>query len=283
MYNPEEILLKKQTPLEKELSAAEEKVYQDYVLGHRKEELKMNDFSDIYPEIEIKRDENKVAEIKERFRYCKTERSEILEAILARQIEQADWFGENCFVVRTSEYDDLVNHTDLVAEFKEGDEFIRLALDVTTSQSKDVLADKIESIKKEIDQGRLTNLKYYSSEETELQTKGELKMIPRVIIGTDQEGVEELSNLVEKTINREKGSNLKLANSQAQIEFLTEVKEQLEYFVDYTKGKRADFSLINKQRQVLEIINRVLKNKKSSISSANRARKNDTYQFLSSL
>ncbi len=283
MYNPEELLLKKQAAPEEELCPNEEKVYHDYVLSYKKESVKIDNFSDIYPEIKIKRDVKRVAEIKEKFWSGKTERSEILEAILARQIEQANWFGENCSVVRTSEYDDLVNHTDLVAEFEEEGIFIRLALDVTTSQDKDTLADKIRSIEKEIDQGKLTSLEYYLSEETEPPTKGRLEMVPRVIIGTDREGVKELSDLVKKTIDQEKGSNLELANSQVQIELLTEVKEQLEYFIDYAKEKKAAPFLINQQKKVLKIIERALENKKSSIGPTNRARQNDTYQFLSSL
>jgi len=283
MYNPEEMLLKKQAAPEEELCPSEEEVYQDYVLSWKREGIKMDDFSDIYSEIKIKRDKNRVAEIKEEFRSSKTERSEILEAILAGQIEQANWFGENCSTVRASEYDDLVNHTDLVAEFEEGGKSVRLALDVTTSQDKDTLADKIDSIKKEINRGRLTSLEYYLSEETEPPTKGRLEMVPRVIIGTDREGVKELSDLVKKIIRREKGSNLELANSQAQIEFLAEVKEQLEYFIDYAQGKKAASSLINQQKMVLKIIERVLENKKSSISPTNQARQNKTYQFLSSL
>jgi hypothetical protein len=224
-----------------------------------------------------------LAEIKEKFQLCKTERSEILEVILAKQIEQANWFGENCFIVQTSEYDDVLNHTDLVAEFKEKDETIRLAIDVTTSQSKDTLADKIKFVEKEIDQGSLTTLKYYLFEEIEPYTKGKVEMIPRVIIGTDKEGVKELSDLVENTIKKEEGSNVELANFYAQIEFLEEIKGQLEYFIDYAKEKGNPRPVISQQEKVLKVINRVLENKKHSMSLPRRARTNGTYRFLTSL
>lgn len=286
MYNPEEAFFRKHVPEEEELCPGEERVYQKYISEHKKQEPKMDDFSDVYSEIEIKKDKKYLASIKEGFQFYKTERSEILEIVLARQIDQTEWFGENCFVVQSSEYDDVINHTDLVAEFREKDEIIRLAIDVTTSEDKAVLDKKIGYIEKDIDNNKLTTLKYYLFEETEPYTKGKAEMIPRVIIGTNKEGVKELSGLVEKTIKKEEGSNKELADFYAQIEFLEEIKEQLEYFIDYAKAKKEcapEHPLINQQEKVLNIINRILENKKRSTSLPSRARTNGIYRFLTNL
>lgn len=286
MYNPEEAFLRKHIPREEELCPDEERVYQEYVSEYKKQKPEMDDFSDVYSEIEIKKDKNYLAQIKEGFQFCKTERSEILEIVLAKQIEQADWLGKNCFIVQSSEYDDVINHTDLIAEFREKDEIIRLAIDVTTSENKAALDKKIGFIEKDIDNGKLTTLKYYLFEETEPHIKGRAEMIPRVIIGTNKEGVKELSGLVEKTIKKEEGSNKELANFYAQIEFLEEIKGQLEYFIDYAKAKKGcapEHPLINRQEKVLNIINRILENKKRSMSLPSRARTNGVYKFLTNL
>jgi hypothetical protein len=224
ILNPEKAFFEKYTLKEEELYPKEQLVYDKYVLEHKRQEPKMEDFSDIYPEEEIKKDKEHLNKIKERHQFYKTQRSEILEALLTNQIQQALWFGENYFVVQASEYDDVLNHTDLIAEFREKDEIIRLAIDVTTSENKNILEKKIKRIEKGIDQGKLTTLNILF-EEIEPPSKGKIEMIPRVIIGTNKEGIKELSKLVEKTIKREKGSHKELANFYTQIEFLEEIKE----------------------------------------------------------
>ena len=288
--NPEEIYLKEHTLPEEELSSAEEKVSEKYFPEHQSEELEMDDFSDIYSREKIEDDKKELAEIKKKHQYEKTERSIILETVLTKQIEQADWLGESCYVVQTSKYDDVINHTDLMVEFEreKNGEAIRLAVDVTTSEDREVLDKKIKYIEKDIDRGKLTTLKYYLFKETEPHTKGKIEMVPRIIIGTDKEGVKELSKLVAKTFKKEtrKEGHRELANFYAQIEFLEEMKEQLEYFIDYTKAKKEcspEHPLVNQQEKVLNIINQILENKKRSTSLPNRARTNGVYKFLTNL
>jgi hypothetical protein len=71
MLNPEEILFKKHVPREEELCSKEEKVYQEYVLEYKKQEPKMDDFSDVYSEIEIKKDKKTWPRLKKNFNFVK--------------------------------------------------------------------------------------------------------------------------------------------------------------------------------------------------------------------
>lgn len=272
---------------EEPLWLKEELVYDKYVSEYIKQKPEMDDFSDIYPKEEIKEDKDKLTEIKERRKFKKTKRSEILEAVLARQIEEANWLGENCFISQVCEYDDVINHTDLVAEFRERDEILRLAIDITTTEKTEDLEKKIEKIEKEIDSGRLTSLKYCLFEETEPYYKGKIKMLPRVIIGTNKDGVKELSELVGKTIQGEKGSQKDLANFYAQIEFLEEIETQLKYFIDYAevkKGYSPEDLLVKQHEKVLDIISEILENKKRSLGELPpRARTSVIYNYLTGL
>ena len=146
--NPEETYLKEHTLSEEKLSSAEEKVSEEYFPEYQSEEPKMDDFSDIYSREKIEDDKNELAEIKKKHQYEKTERSIILETVLTKHIEQSNWIGENCYVVQTSKYDDVINHTDLIVEFEreKNDEATRLAIDVTTSEDREVLDKKIKYI-----------------------------------------------------------------------------------------------------------------------------------------
>lgn len=276
----------KQGLKEKPLSEAEKEVYGKYVPIFIQQEPRLDDFLDQYSEKEIKEDKNLIDGLERKF-IKKTSRALILEAILAQQIEQANWLGDDCFVVCTSKYDDYVNHTDIVVEFRHNKEPIRLAIDVTTNKNREQLTKKIEYIEKDIYNDKLTSLKYYLFDEMEPSYKGKLELVPRVVIGTDNDGVERLCEIVKKTIGREKGSKEKLANYYLQIEFLEEIKRQLEYFIEYAKIKK-DHSekdlVVSQQQKVLKIINNVLENKTRLIGlQPNQTRRNQVYNFLTSL
>ncbi len=269
------------------LSYAEKEVYKNYLPEYQEQEPSMDDFSDVYPLDKIKQDKEKLAEIKKTRQFVpKTKRSEILEAVLAKQIEQANWLGENCHTSQTAEYDDILHHADLMAEFRQGNESIRLAIDVTTTENREILNKKIGFIEKDIKSGHLTTLDYYSFKETEPHYKGAIKEIPRVIIGTDKKGVKDLSELTERIIRKEEESNMELANDHIQIEFLEQIKAQLEYFIKYTKeeGRQNQIKLINQQKNVLNVINGILENKRRSPDiKSQRASLSQAQKFLTSL
>lgn len=280
MPTPEQAYFNSYSTYDAPLTPAEDAVYDIYVPRHKKQETKITNFRGIYPDREIEKDIAELKAIRKKFKY-KTQESEILEAVLAQQIDQADWFGEECSVVQASEYDDTVHHTDLIVEFHTEEE-IRLAVDVTTSEDHDNLKRKTGYILQDITKGTLTTLKYFYSEDTE--TKGEITQLPRVIIGVDREGVKELCGWVEKTIKKEKGSNRSLANHYIQLQFLHQAEQQLIFFINYAKNKKGyddAHPTVANQQKVLNIIQNILENKKSSIGGQpNRARDNAVNKFL---
>lgn len=282
IISPEKAFFEKYTLPEEPLCQRELLVYSKYVPEYKKEEPKMDDFTDVYLEEEIRKDKEWLQKAKEKH-LAKTGRAHLLEVILAKQIKLANWFGKNCFIVQTSEYDDVINHTDLVIELKKGKKITRLAVDVTTSENKWILDKKRDYIKEEIDQGRLTTLKYFSSK-INPSLRGKIEMIPRVIIGTNKEGVKEISELVAGTIEKSptrKQSKRELTNFYAQIEFLEEAKAQLEYFIKYGEKKySSDNPVVYQQREALEAVSEILENKKRSLRLPQRARQNAVYKIL---
>lgn len=284
MFNPEKAFIEKNSPKQEQLTSKEELVYDSYVTKYKRQEPKLKEFSDVYSEQEINIDQQRLDKLK-KDHIEKTERAEILEAVLAEQIEKANWLGEDCYIIQTSEYDDVINHTDLVAEFRDKNETIRIAIDVTTSEDNSVLDKKTDYIKKEIDKGKIADIKYYLFKEDEPQVKGKTEMDARVIIGTDKKGVMGVSELVAKVVKKEKGSNKELANFYMQIDFLEEIEEQLEYYINYAKSNyHTDASpVVKKQAKALKLISKILENKKRSLSLPQQAPKSEVYEYLTGL
>lgn len=247
---------------EEELSDAELEVERTLVRKMTEYKPDFEDFENIYSKTEIDKDKQKLEKQKSREIKESHQRALILEAILGHQIEQADWFGPNCSVAFAAEYDDRFSHADLILEFDQGKNIPRLAVDVTIASNPKTFEKKRNYIKKDIETGKLTNLKYFISE-VEPEEKGHRFGLPRVIIGTDIETVKELSETIAKSAKKE------LAKSNIQIELLESVKSQLEDEIEYANYSFKKFDtkkhkIITKHEEVLEIIKQVLKNKKAS-------------------
>jgi len=150
--------------------------------------------------------------------------SEIFEAITIEQLE-LNWLGANAKVIKTSKYDDIKNGIDAVIEFEEQDEnsHLALAIDVTFNQDT---TTKLDSIKENIDSGKLAELKYPPLEFELLGPQN----IPRVVIGIDKLS---LNDLIEKWVEGDKAG---LANHPAQDKLLGEINIQLREFAIYARN-----------------------------------------------
>ncbi len=261
ILRPEQAYAQSYFQYEEPLSEAELAVETKLVRKIDEYRPKLDDFVDIYSQTEINKDKNKLTKQKEKEIKETHQRALILEAILADQIEKANWFGENCSVAFASEYDNCFQHADLILEFDQGDKIVRLAVDATMAQNLETLEKKRNYIKKDIEKTRLTNLKYFRSESEIDGTEGSLSAIPRVIINISKENIKELSELI---VNKE---NKKLANFHGQLGLLQAIKNQLEDEIAYALlyfrkfPKKADY-IVKKHEQVLDIINEVLRDKK---------------------
>jgi hypothetical protein len=210
-----------------------------------------------YFEDEVKADKKYVEEMKEKFdRLNSPEQKElnklavIFEAIVIDQSEMSEWFGPDGFSVPTSEFDDFKNGADGVIEFEEN--YLALGIDVTFSVE---MEDKFRRIKKEIEAGKLTEIKYFVSEHTP-PTK--LPGIPRVVIGADAKTVKELSDLWLE------GDKKKLATHPIQFQILEEIVYQLKSFADYAEevGQK---EAAKKYREELKKVSAIYQHKLSEV------------------
>lgn len=172
----------------------------------------------------------------------------IFEALVLDQTERSNWLGENAMTVRASKFDDYANGVDMIVEFPEEiSRHLALAVDVTTSE---MLAKKFSRIREEIDRGRLSRVKYYDSK----NFRGELKNVPRIIIGADQSSVRQAGELWLENKNKE------LAVHPMQNIILDEIVFQLKAFSDYAAG-RGKKEIADSYNNSLKIIERIIREK----------------------
>lgn len=151
----------------------------------------------------------------------------ICEATFLRGIKDERWLGENAHVHATVPYDDLENGVDLAVEFSkpDGSSYLGLAVDVTFAGNLD---EKFERIKRDIDGGQLSKIKYFKSADGSF--RGELSMVPRVVVGVD-------SRRMEQIINRwNDDSRNPLQEPLVHDGFLEEIRMQLSVFRKYAES-----------------------------------------------
>jgi hypothetical protein len=147
--------------------------------------------------------------------------ADIFEAEIVYQGEQANWFGGSAVITKTSEYDDVVNNVDAVIEFKNLEEgsssHLGIATDVTFSSDN---TKKFDGIKKKIERGTLSKVKYFHSEFTHYH--GQLSSLPEVVIGVEKGTILEVAELWKGNKNKA------LAQHKIQIMMLQQILAQLE-------------------------------------------------------
>ncbi len=113
--------------------------------------------------------------------------AEIFEAIMLTEGQESGWLGNDVQLQKTTDYDDMFNHTDMIAEWHSNRaeaHTLGLAVDVTFGARS--LEKKFERLQEDIQKGRLGKIKYAPKEQTG---------VPRVIIGMSRETVHELMHL----------------------------------------------------------------------------------------
>lgn len=225
-----------------------------------------NDFEGIYTREEIDTDIALVERLERKFEQrSHSEGAEkikqmatIFEAVIADQITLNEWFGEGAEVITSSKFDDYVNGVDGIVEFtiSDGDKrHLALAIDVTFNAEA---REKFDRIKQEIDENRLTNIRYFAErddEDEDLLPKMGLENVPRVVVGV---GMEKLQDLVELWTNKD---NKKLANHEVRPMLLEEIRLQLEAFAMYA-AKKDRTTLVGRYKEALELIENAQKSAK---------------------
>jgi hypothetical protein len=195
-------------------------------------EIPLETFVDLYGAEAVERDKKYIAEKEKLFAQSSyREQAEnhqlarIFETIFHDHAELSEWLGANAMTIKCSRYDDICNGIDTIAEFQEGESsasHLGLAIDVTTAQG---LIKKFDRIRDEIDRGKLAKVKYFVSKN--MNIRGELSNIPRVVIGADRSTVKELGELyLDKDYQA-------LAEHPIQFQVLDEIVEELQAFQQY--------------------------------------------------
>lgn len=223
------------------------------ILSHQKgQRVDISTFKDIYGD-EVNIDQDTVKKIKISFSnkdwledlpkedenriLFAHQRSDALEVVISDYGELYCWFGENCFLQRTSEYDDFVNNVDMVLEYdyyEDGKpQRFALVLDTSMRTTEEKIGKKINRNIDKVKNGQM-RLKYFESQIDGF--KGELTEILPVVVGVGGKTADDLMTSVSQILKLEdNGINssehkLKLAQHPAQLLLLNEIKIQLEMY-----------------------------------------------------
>jgi len=276
--NPARTYEKSHALPEKQLTSAEQTVQNffsddgEYKTGivEKRSKTFLNQFP--WPDTKQKNDDWNYITDKRKTRKDHTERSEIFENII-NLTERAGWFGHDCEVTSTHEYDDVANGTDLVVTWYKqeagGKKIIaQLAIDCTLTEDK--LDEKADKIISKIDQGELTNLRYFKSKH--LGIMGPLKNLPRVIVRLEKSKLDELCRVAIKEISNLKTGSKDFRTYYAQLLFLMEIESQLksqeQYIKEMEPEKNNKKNLQQLKKIVLntkQVISNLIQNKKGSL------------------
>ncbi len=264
-----------------------------------KKALAMDSLEGVYTKEVIDRDKAQVEALKEKFARGGTPEAsrkggKLFEAITYEGIENAGFLGGDASYIPASPYDDYINKIDGIVEFEEGKgsrSHVALGIDVTKNRVD--LFDKFSAIKNGIDEGKLSFVKYFVSD----NFRGELRNVSRVIIGADERMTEDISHLILGNIRlretlrglgKEEGSDGMRENLRKKIEeasakigehplqwiILSEMKDQLGVFRDYALQKgRAHIA--EEYGKIYEIVEDIIKSKEEDLMDTGKKRNDE--------
>lgn len=174
------------------------------------------------------------------------QRAVILEAIFNEQVELSEWLGKDTYTIKTTEYDDFVNGTDIVIML---DGEIPIAIDVTTSSK--AIPRKVDKISDGISSGKLTTIKYFEDEFT--GDKGMKKGLPRFVIGAGPRTIDHLTHLWMGKRSDKKA----LEREPIQLQIIKEMIMQAERYAVYAL-KKGHVSMSDHFNKILRKLKRLL-------------------------
>ena len=119
--------------------------------------------------------------------------ADAFEGMLLTHVRKNFWFG-NAEAMKTSLFDDYINHADLLAELKSkqfGQQVLALNVDVTFGLTK--INEKLTYIQEQVEKDKAGSIRYFRHSDS--SSRGERDHIPHVVIGVSQSVVEELARL----------------------------------------------------------------------------------------
>jgi hypothetical protein len=264
------------------ISDAEQKAFNLLVPKHHELSVKIEDFEEIYGPEEVERDRQAITDKKSRMEKVDSpshRRAQLLEAILAEQIELSEWFGTEAMTIIPSEYDDLYNGIDLMTEFEKEGYFQYLGMNIDVTSVPGTVKKKLDIIKAKITSGTLGQIKYLRSERSDIM--GRMSNIPSFVVGADIRTIHELAelwltanqtrNLGETKLNAEEIRDLrekakeaqeKLAKHRTRLLILLQIQSQLEAFINFAQSIK-NSEVVGKYQNLKKLIDDIIS--KSSI------------------
>lgn len=175
----------------------------------REKSLKLEDFEDLYSEKKLEHDREKIKRKEATFEHEPNKYyADVLEAVIFEQADAGVWFGKETRAIKTSAFDDYYHGSDIILELKDTARtlsHLSLSIDVTFGVNTE--KEKMAKIKENIDKGKLGQIDYFKSAQS--QFRGELSLVPQVIIGVEKDTVVKIANQwVKKHENEESADEI---------------------------------------------------------------------------
>lgn len=190
-------------------------------------------------------------------RWADYELAEDIEYSLMEAIQNFEWFGEEVSVSPASRFDDLFRGTDFVLTFRKNeDEYDYLAVDATVAKEENVILDKDKRVYDELDEGRLTEVKYFINDDNP-EIRGKFNM-PHLILALSPSLASEFRNILSKGRNLSFDDKNRLDDIQKEI--TRNITERLEGYIKHlrlaieTKKGLADKRSIGIRKRQQEIL-----------------------------
>lgn len=289
--NPEEALIERRGF---QLSEAEERLYPVLVPETEKDRIEIDEFEGLYDPLMLEKDKKEVERLEAIFKQSAIEnpeaetwskRGKLFEAMVNDQIESSNWLGENATVIIPSKYDDYINKIDSILEFNDEGSKSHLALAIDVTKSQDEVQKKLSQIKKSIDSGELSTIKYFRME----NERAEKTKIPRVVVGADQNTMNDLAEILlryhsSRNHNPEefKKARAKLESHHTQLQIILEIRNQLAAFKKYAQENGRE-DLISSFDTILDFINPVfieLKAEESYLEKIGRVKEDKVFNII---
>lgn len=214
--------------------------------------IQESDFESVYEPESVEKDIENADRLEKKFESQNTPEgkrlkkvADILESIVLMHSELSNWFGENAQTLKTSRHDDYVNKVDMITEWTTPTDsrILALAVDVTFGTAS--IQKKLETIKAEIDDGKLGSIKYFRDGHGDFM--GTRNNVPRIVIGASESTVEKLADLWIQNKNKD------LETHPIQYLFAHEMETQLGAMLEYAIQEKQDDAM-RAYEQALEIV-----------------------------
>lgn len=271
---------------------------QDKKIQDLKKSFKSMSDMNAFPELKysLEHDTKQVLEARQKDQ-AKSMHSELLADIMAFRMNDYNWLGDECKITPTNEYDDRMNHADIVCEFTKPADTQEansrqsyLAIDCTVSEDIDVLKKKTGyTARRFFHTEMLPEIKYIRKQ---VDNKPIIKNIPRVIVAIEKKRLDEVCKAMLPADNNSETAIRKIKTSYIQLymlyQIVTQLRQQLVYVTQKFTSRAKMVQAYDSLNLAFETIRDIIQQKESSLGNEITERawsefeKSDVSAFLNS-